>query len=153
LRNLDFLVMSEQQTTSMESRALLSLRREVRHLVYRTCRQRLEGDETGAQQALDSGLANLLAAETVVVAKEPAVREWVEAEEAEFDRALLISDLVASRLGRDARRENARAKASRAAPPPPASAQPRPASAGVPGIADMLDDMLSQQRRPTARSS
>jgi hypothetical protein len=135
----------------MESRALVSLRREVRHLVHRTCRQRLDGDETGAQKALDSGLANLLSAEPTANVEEPAVREWVAAEEAEFDRALLISDLVVSRMGRAERQEKTTVKASQVIHPAPAHS--RPAATGSPIIADMLDDMLSQQKRPRARSA
>jgi len=135
----------------MESRALVSLRREVRHLVHRTCRQRLEGDETGAKKALDSGVARLLSAEPAADIEEPDVREWIEAEEAEFDRAILISDLIVSRIGQDTRQEQASSKSVPAASPTPSRS--RPAATGAPVIADMLDDMLSQQKRPRARSA
>jgi len=151
LRNFDYLVVSEQQTSSMESRALVSLRREVRHLVHRTCRQRLEGDEMGAKEALDSGLTKLLSAEPAADIEEPVVREWIEAEEAEFDRAILISDLIVSRIGQNAPQKQTSSKSASAASTAPSS--PRPAATGAPVIADMLDDMLSQQKRPRARSA
>jgi len=104
----------------------------------------------GAKEALDSGLARLLSAEPAADIEEPVVREWIEAEEAEFDRAILISDLIVSRIGR-APQEQAAAKSVSAAPPAPSRS--RPAASGAPVIADMLDDMLSQQKRPRARSA
>lgn len=140
----------------MESPALASLRREVRQLVHRTCRQRWEGDAAAAQEALDSEIARLLARQAGDGVDEATVRGWVAADEADFDRAVLISDLVASRIGAAGATTKPSVAGATVAPPATPAAAParsRPPAGTVPGIADMLDDMLTQQKPRKARSA
>lgn len=75
-----------------------------------------------------------------------ALRDWVTEDEDSFEHAVLISELVSKNLGPVRAGAPAPETRAAAAPAAPAKTQPRQRPATVPGIADMLDDMLSQQR-------
>jgi hypothetical protein len=135
----------------MEITARDRVRRGVRAAVYRSCWRRLDGDEPGARAVLACEVPAALAhgGEGGAVDDE-LVRAWLDEDAADFDRAVLISDLVARRAGA----VRGPAATSFAGTSGPASATPstkpaRPAS-GAPAIADLLDGMLAQERRMRA---
>lgn len=132
----------------MEITARDRMRRGVRAAVYRACWRRLEGDEPGAQALLACEVPAALAHEGASGADEALVRTWLEEDTADFDRAVLISDLIARRSPVVAAPSAAQPVRS-AAPAVELAARPpeRP-----PAIADLLDGMLAQERRMRAAS-
>jgi hypothetical protein len=137
----------------MEPNARDILRRGVRAAVYRACWRRLEGDESGAQALLScelpAALSNSGDAGTV---DDELVRSWLDEDTADFDRAVLISDLVARRSGGGVAASPGAAPALAAAPARAASAAPEPPARRPrsPAIADLLDGMFEQERRARA---
>jgi hypothetical protein len=128
------------------------LRRDVRTAVFRACRLRADGHAARA----DEQLADELAAAQAQLASDgmndaaAVVGDWVEGDEAAFAQAQLTSELLFERLPRA---ENGPAPLSADRPGPPSATPPRPAVGGVPGLADLLEDMLAQERRPKPRPS
>ena len=128
------------------------LRRDVRTAVFHSCRLRVDGHAARA----DEHLADELAAAQAQLATDgmndaaAVVRDWVEGDEAAFAQAQLTSELLFERLPRT---ETGPAPLSTDHPGPPSATPSRPVVGGVPGLADLLDDMLSQERRPKPRPS
>ncbi len=124
----------------------LLLRREVRAAVFRTERLRRAGRETEASGQLQGELAATRARLAALGRVDTAgtVHRWRAEDEAAFDLAALIGDLMHERAGASA---PARPPAAVFAPslpsPPPVRAAP---AGGIPGLADLLDDMLTQER-------
>lgn len=135
------------------------VRRGVRAAVYRACWRRLEGDEPGAEALLACELPAALSQAVESDAPDDAlVRAWVDEDAADFDRAVLIRDLVA-RQATPAVAPAAAAQPGRIPFAPRRSApEPMPepvhpgATAGSPAIADLLEGMLAQDRRMRAAS-
>lgn len=132
------------------------LRRGVRAAVYHACWRRLDGDEAGAQAILDCEVPAALAQAGEGAMDEAEVRIWVDEDTADFDRAVLISDLVARR-GRIATSQPAMTSAAasvyaRPAPRVVEDTPPARISGEVPAIADLLEGMLTQERRLRAAS-
>ncbi len=132
----------------MEANARDLLRRGVRAAVYRACWRRLEGDEAGAQDLLSCELpAVRSSASAAAAADDELVRSWLDEDTADFDRAVLISDLVARRAA------STGMPAASAAPvvpvnKPASTTSERPVrGTSSPAIADLLDGMLAQERR------
>lgn len=125
----------------MEPTVREKLRQALRTAVHRACWHRREGDAAGAEVMLASETDAVLAAAGVVETGADEIVRWREEDAADFDHAMLIGELVSRRL------------APQVAAPAPAEILPRPlarpprARAGVaPEIADMLDEMLAQER-------
>lgn len=121
------------------------MRRTVRRLVYASCRRTMETSDV----ILSGDLVNSVRAE-IGTAEESGVtdktlRDWVTGDEDSFENAVLISELVSKNLGPIRSTAGALAPEASAATTSPKT-QPRPRPQTVPGIADMLDDMLSQRR-------
>lgn len=136
----------------------LLVRRELRAAVFRTNQLRRVGRTVEADEQLAGELAAAQARLAALGHPDAAgtLRCWRMEDEAAYDYALLIADLVAASPG------PAPAPAlTRALPTPPPSPAPPPAAAvpvafpapptGIPGLADLLDDMLSQERRSRPR--
>ena len=113
---------------SMETTARDRVRRGVRAAVYRACWRRLEGDETGAQAVLACEVPAALSHGGEV--DDELVRGWLDEDAADFDRAVLISELVARRAGA-AGAVPAAPRAARVPEPDIAPASPRPSRAGA----------------------
>lgn len=133
------------------------IRRGVRAAVYRACWRRLDGDEAGAQAVLACEVPAALAPEGEAPGVDDAiVQGWLQEDMADFDRAVLISELVARRTPAPAAAQTpAHARAPARAMPAPADRDedlPRPVPGSVPAIADLLDGMLAQERRMRAAS-
>lgn len=136
----------------METTARDRMRRGVRAAVYRACWRRLEGDEPGAQALLACEVPAVLSHEGPSGVDDELVRAWLDEDTADFDRAVLISELITRRgagvVPSPPRVAAVRTQAS-ASPDERAS---RTASAASPAIADLLDGMLAQERRVRATS-
>jgi len=128
----------------METTARDRMRRGVRAAVYRACWRRLEGDEPGAQALLSCEVPAALAQSEGGAVDDELVRAWLDEDAADFDRAVLISDLVARRTTFVS--PLASMPQPVRAPEPVRERHARPA-AGAPAIADLLDGMLAQERR------
>jgi len=128
------------------------LRRDVRTAVYRACRLRADGHGVRADEQLGDELAAAQAqlATDGMADAVMAVRAWVEADEAAFAQAQLTSELLLERLPRT---EVGAAPLLAENPRSFVAPQLRPPVSGVPGLADLLDDMLSQERRAKPRPS
>lgn len=131
---------------SMESTARDRLRRDVRRVVHRTCLRHFEHDQSSVPTRTEYDLEASRAACTDATITDDEVSRWIEEEEAEFQRALLISELVARRVG--SRSTTAPTKAA-AVLETPAAAATRPARS-EPSITALLDDMFAQ-RAPASR--
>jgi hypothetical protein len=127
------------------------LRTTIRRIVHRACWRRHDGDEAGAVATRDAELDAFLNTLDGPTLPSTTLQNWIEQDEAEFEHAILISDLVARRMSR---------AAGDLGPPIPDSLRlvpsprmedpvpPRPRREHVPAVADLLDEMLSQQARP-----
>ena len=138
----------------MEPTSREHLRRAVRRAVHHACWQRLEGDHEHINANPHEEIAQARAASSAADVTDEDVRAWIMEDEAEFDRAILISDLVARRVQRTAE-----------APPPPSASAPvraettakapapeivvRAPVRSAPSISALLDDMLAQRRAAT----
>jgi hypothetical protein len=134
----------------------LLVRREVRTAVFRTNMLRRAGRAVEADEQLSGELA-AAQARLAALGHHDAVgtlRCWRMEDEAAYDYALLIADLVAPQSA------SAPTPAAVAAPPRSGVEPSSPATVplafpppptGVPGLADLLDDMLSQERRSRPR--
>ncbi len=141
----------------MNAEDLLLLRREVRTAVFRAARLRRAGRDLEADEQLAAELAGAqarLASHGVADAAGEILR-WRMEDDAAFAIALMIGEIVLEGL-------NQPSPAAVPAPgPATAAAHPSPVSAhafpppptGVPGLADLLDEMLSQERRPRPHPS
>lgn len=138
---------------SMEITARDHVRRGVRAAVYRSCWRRLEGDESGAQSMLSCEVPAALAfGNDAGALDDELVRAWLDEDTADFDRAVLISDLVARRAGAVAMPVAVPQARTSEPAPVPLSTRPSRANAGPPAIADLLEGMLAQERRVRAAS-
>jgi hypothetical protein len=130
----------------MEVIPIEKLRRSVRTAVHRARRRR---DDVDGLDGVD--VAEILSLADGVASDE-MVRQWVMDDESDFERAVLISEMVAARL----RHAPGLREVS---PEPPASSRPSQpelvraaARSGPRDIADLLDEMLVQQApKPAAR--
>lgn len=143
----------------MESTSLEKLRRSVRLAVHRACRRRQEEGDAGWR----AGCAEILSlAGAAGASQEARLPQWIADDEADFDRAVLISDLVAARLARQA--PSAAFIYSPPAGAAPSTEAPAPgsgtaasssggtrAAGSSPAIADLLDQMLAAQRPSASR--
>lgn len=134
----------------------LLVRREVRTAVFRTNMLRRAGRAVEADEQLAGELAGAQA-RLAALGHHDAVgtlRCWRMEDEAAYDYALLIADLVAPHPPAATAPVPAAAPIrSEVAPAGPAAvpvAFPSPPT-GTPGLADLLDDMLSQERRSRPR--
>lgn len=125
----------------MELTAREKLRRDVRAVVHRACWRRFEGDETAAQSILAGELPPILTDAASDESATDTLRRWLDEDEADFAQALVISDLVARRMNRPAA---AFTPASQTAPLP--ATRSRLGGGASPSVADLLDDMFSQQK-------
>jgi hypothetical protein len=131
----------------METNSREVLRRAVRRAVHRACWRRLEGEAESTPAELAVEITQVRVEHAVAVA-EVEVQSWITEDEGEFDRAMLISDLVARRVQRCA--APAAAAAPAAIVEPEREIVARPPVRSSPSIADLLDDMFSQQQSATA---
>ncbi len=129
------------------------IRSGVRAAVYHACWRRLDGDDEAADAILAAEVPAALAESAEPMSIDDAsVRAWLTEDRADFERAVLISDLVTRRAGRFA------APAADAMPAPgPRLLQeeperPRRAADNPPAIADLLEGMLIQERKARAAS-
>lgn len=141
----------------MEPNARELVRRGVRAAVYRSCWRRLEGDEPGAQALLSCELPVVLAdSKQPVAIDDELVRTWLVEDMADFDRAVLVSDLVARRTAGPQAQAPDKAAAMMSRSPVITEVQAGVAAdapvrkSGSPAIADLLDGMLAQERRVRA---
>ena len=120
-------------------------RRAVRDAVFRACRLRLNGRISAADELLASELLSAQArlGASGVADTAALVHQWYREDEAAFALAQLISELVGERL-QSAGTPRAALTVDR--PSPPMAAAPPPAG-GPPGLADLLDGMLTEERR------
>ena len=121
-------------------------RRAVRDAVFRACRLRLNGRISAADELLASELLSAQArlGASGVADAAALVHQWYREDEAAFALAQLISELVGERLQPSA---TPRTALTVDRPNPPmAAAAPTTASA-PPGLADLLDGMLTEERR------
>ena len=132
----------------METNSREVLRRAVRRAVHRACWRRLEGEAESTPAELAVEITQVRVEHAVAVA-EVEVQSWITEDEGEFDRAMLISDLVARRVQRCAA-PAAAAAAPAAIVEPEREIVARPPVRSSPSIADLLDDMFSQQQSATA---
>lgn len=131
---------------SMESTARDRLRRDVRRVVHHTCLRHFEHDQSSVPTRAEYDLEAPRAACTDTTITDDEVSRWIEEEEAEFQRAVLISELVARRVGSRSTTASTKAAAVLEAPAAPAA---RPARS-EPSITALLDDMFAQ-RAPASR--
>lgn len=147
----------------MQAEDELQLRREVRAAVFRAERLRRAGRAVEADEQLAAELAGAQGRLAAAGAPDPAatLRQWRLEDDAAWSIAHLIGEVVLDGLadsGAHAERRDRTAPADTAAPaePPatgaPVFAFPAPPS-GVPGLADLLDEMLTQERRARPRPS
>jgi hypothetical protein len=126
------------------------LRRDIRRAVHQACLHRFERDRVVAPLETELDLESLCAAHAEAAVAEEEIRHWVAEDEEEFEHALLISDLVARRVGRtNPQTGPTPALAAEEPGPKTAAANARPARQ-APSIATLLDDMFAQ---PPARTS
>ena len=124
------------------------LRRAVRAAVYHACWRRLDGDDAAAEAVLAAEVPAALAASAEPMSMDDEiVRAWLDEDMADFDRAVLISDLVTRRTA------PAAASALHTKTPRPHHREPDPArrpAGSPPAIADLLEGMLVQDRKARA---
>ncbi len=131
------------------------LRRAFRAAIFRTERLRLAGRDAEAAEQLSLERAATQAQLATAGEPDPAatLRRWHDEDLAAFDFAHLLGELVAERIGGTPRESAPAATVGSypSVPDAPASAVPQqafpPPPTGIPGLADLLDDMLSQDRR------
>ena len=121
-------------------------RRAVRDAVFRACRLRLNGRISAADELLASELLSAQArlGASGVADAAALVHQWYREDEAAFALAQLISELVGERLQSAGTPRTTLAVDRPDAPHAPASP---PAAGGPPGLADLLDGMLTEERR------
>ncbi len=126
----------------------LQARREVRAAVFRTERLRRVGRLTEASEQLDGELAAAQARLASGGRTDAAgtVLGWRAEDEAAFALAALLCDLLAERPHPAATSAIA-SHEPRTTPATPVLAFPPPPT-GPPALADLLDAMLAQERRP-----
>jgi hypothetical protein len=132
----------------MEPNSRECLRRAVRRAVHQACWRRLDGDHALIHADPSAEIAAARAAHHAIDVTDEDVRIWIAEDEAEFDRAILISDLVARRVLRTAAPAGMVAPAPRVEPTPSAArdVDVRTPVRTAPSITALLDDMLAQQR-------
>jgi len=126
---------------TMESQSRESRRRELRASVFRICLKR-DPAETALNGLPETRIEEALVSAGLSADDEEA-RRWYEEDLADFSRAVLVSDLVARRMGEPSRRERPSRRA-RSAAPVGARAVGRK---GTPSVADLLDGMLAQEKK------
>lgn len=121
-------------------------RRAVRDAVFRACRLRLNGRISAADELLASELLSAQArlGASGVADAAALVHQWYREDEAAFALAQLISELVGERLQSS---DTPRATLTVDRPDAPHAPSPPPHAAGPPGLADLLDGMLTEERR------
>lgn len=147
----------------MQAEDELQLRREVRAAVFRAERLRRAGRAVEADEQLAAELAGAQGRLAAAGTSDPAatLRQWRMEDDAAWAIAHLIGEVVldglagsgaaSARHPRSAPDET-RAPVDPAARGAPVIAFPEPPS-GVPGLADLLDEMLTQERRARPRPS
>ena len=149
--------LSERATDMKPEEELLLLRREVRDSVFRSERLHRAGRTADADEQLAGELAAAQArlAESGRDDAAGTLLRWRGEDESAFALAELVADLVAER-GLRLVPATQPVFASPSAPigdtAAPQFAFPAPAT-DIPALADLLDDMLSQERRAPARCS
>jgi hypothetical protein len=136
----------------METNSREVLRRAVRRAVHRACWRRLEGDTESTHTERTVDLAQVRAENAGAVA-EVEMQSWIAEDEAEFDRAMLISDLVARRVQRSAAPAPIPALVPAGIVEPEREIIARPSGRASPSITDLLDDMFSQQQALAAAAT
>ena len=129
----------------MNTEEELQVRREVRAAVFRTERLRAVGRIAEAGEELEGELAAAQARLASLGLADAAalVLRWRAEDEGAFALATLLCELLAQRQPP----ATPPAPPCADAPPAPALAFP-PATTGTPVLADLLDAMLAQERRP-----
>ncbi|HLP02840.1 MAG TPA: hypothetical protein VK163_12505 [Opitutaceae bacterium] len=137
----------------------LLLRREVRAAVFRTERLRRAGRDVEADEQLASEIAGAQARLAAAEVSDPAaiLLRWRMEDDAALAIAHLIGEIVTEGLsvGENMTRRigpGSHESAQPHRPATPTAAFPDPPT-GVPGLADLLDEMLSQERRARPRPS
>lgn len=125
------------------------LRRAVRRTVHQHCLLRLEGDFAATHTNLTSEIDSVRAAHPRAALPDAELESWIAEDETEFDRAMLISDLVARRVQRTAAPVVERAAAPVVVALPREPVERRPART-APSISTLLDDMFAQERTAVA---
>ncbi len=124
-----------------------TLRRKVRLAVHGVCMRQHQRDTTGPD--LEGALAELFAREGAERPAEDVLQRWLDEDQADFDRAVLISQLVSQSERRVVIQPIAAPVAERAREPAraePAPAPQRPSrGSGSPSVTDLLDGMFAQQ--------
>lgn len=134
----------------MEITARDRLRRDVRRVVHQTCLRHFERDPAGTPARGDYPLDAVEAARVEAAVSTEDLQQWIAEDEAEFERALLLSDLVARRINgttitaAPAATATAAVTPVRAAPAPDDTTAARPART-APSITALLDDMFAQR--------
>jgi hypothetical protein len=121
-------------------------RRAVRDAVFRAGRLRLNGQTVAADELLASELhaAQAHLGATGVADAAPLVHQWYGEDEATFALAHLISELVGDRLQSSVTPRTALAVDRPSTVSTPATP---PHAGSTPGLADLLDGMLTEERR------
>lgn len=121
-------------------------RRMVRDAVFRACRLRLNGRIAAADELLASELLSAQARLGATGLSDAAalVHQWYGEDEAAFALAQLIGELVGERL-RSLVTQRTPLEADRPSGGPAPAVPPR--AGGTPGLADLLDGMLTEERR------
>jgi len=129
-----------------------NLRRQVRSVVHRVCMQRHRGEVDAPD--LEAELSDLFAHEGLERPADDELSRWLDEDHADFDRAVLVSELISESERRPASEVISvpvPVPVTQRTPEParPAVEQPtRPARLnGAPSVADLLDGMFAQQGR------
>ncbi len=148
----------------MQAEDELQLRRAVRAAVFRAERLRRAGRAPEAEEELAAEFAGAQGKLAAAGAPDPAatLHRWRLEDDAAWAIAHLIGEVVLDGLAAGAPRPERAGPAApertptpepgQAPPPAPLLAFPAPPT-GVPGLADLLDDMLTQERRARPRHS
>lgn len=117
-------------------------------MVYASCRRTMDSKDVVLSSDLTKAIRAELGTATETGLTNKILGEWISEDEDSFENALLISELVSKNL--NPVRPSQSAPKTEVRPATPAASAPkahsRRNSQTAPGIADLLDDMLSQQR-------
>jgi hypothetical protein len=137
----------------MELTARDRLRRDVRRVVHQTCLRHFERDAAGTPDLRDYALDAMEAARDAAAVSQADMQQWIAEDEADFERALLLSDLVARRISATTITAAPSATATTAVAPVQTASPAEEAAASrpvrsAPSITALLDDMFAQRAAP-----